>query len=79
MTVTLYLGHISLHITFYPPFRPELFGVGTPEPFGPVDRANWNRDHLAGGNRDAVDSLVICCLNRGAEWYYIILRGLLTN
>jgi hypothetical protein len=69
----------SLHTSFYPPFRFELFGVGTPESFGPVDRADWNRDHLAGGNRDAVDSLVICCLDRDTKWYYIILRGLVTH
>jgi hypothetical protein len=79
MTVTLYLVRISLYTAFYPSFWLELFGVGTPKFFGSVDRADWNRYQLAGGNRDAVNSIVIRCCDWGAEWYYIILRGLVID
>jgi hypothetical protein len=62
-----------------PPLRLELFCVRAPDAHRAVYGADRNRDELTCRDGDAVHSVIVGCLERHAEWDYVIIHGLEKN
>ena len=66
-------------ILVQPPLRLEFFGVRAPDAHRTVYGADRDRDDLTCCDGDVIYSVIVGCLERDAEWDYVIVHGLEKN